>query len=73
MSRLLGLLFAVVTLLTLQVAPVVAFRHALPKSQASMRLTLHMNAAAGGDGDILVRALRGEKVERTPVWLMRQV
>ena len=26
-----------------------------------------------GDADILVRAYRGEKVERTPVWLMRQV
>lgn len=25
------------------------------------------------DSDILVRALRGEVVERTPVWLMRQV
>lgn len=27
----------------------------------------------GGVGDILVRAVRGENVERTPVWLMRQV
>ena len=26
-----------------------------------------------GDSDLLVRALKGEKVERTPVWLMRQV
>lgn len=25
-----------------------------------------------GDADILVRAFRGEDVERTPVWLMRQ-
>lgn len=29
--------------------------------------------AAAGDADILVRAFRGEDVERTPVWLMRQV
>lgn len=28
---------------------------------------------AAGDSDILVRAFRGEDVERTPVWLMRQV
>jgi Uroporphyrinogen decarboxylase (URO-D) len=28
---------------------------------------------AAGDADILVRAFRGEVVERTPVWLMRQV
>ena len=27
----------------------------------------------GGEHDLLVRTLRGEKVERTPVWLMRQV
>lgn len=29
-------------------------------------------ASSPGDRDILVRAARGEKVERTPVWLMRQ-
>jgi len=29
-------------------------------------------ASPSGDRDILVRAARGEKVERTPVWLMRQ-
>jgi uroporphyrinogen decarboxylase len=32
-----------------------------------------MNAVQCGSGDILLRALRGEDVERTPVWLMRQV
>ncbi len=26
-----------------------------------------------GDADILVRAYKGEEVERVPVWLMRQV
>lgn len=25
------------------------------------------------DSDLLVRALKGQRVERTPVWLMRQV
>ena len=29
-------------------------------------------AAAPGDHDVLLRAARGEKTERTPVWLMRQ-
>jgi uroporphyrinogen-III decarboxylase len=29
-----------------------------------------MNA---GEHDLLIRTLKGEKVERTPVWLMRQV
>lgn len=32
-----------------------------------------ISGAAAGDADILVRAFRGEDVERTPVWLMRQV
>mgnify|MGYP003874459979 CR=1 FL=1 len=32
----------------------------------------HAHCKSPGDRDILVRAARGEKVERTPVWLMRQ-
>lgn len=32
----------------------------------------HTHCQEPGDRDILVRAARGEKVERTPVWMMRQ-
>jgi uroporphyrinogen decarboxylase len=32
----------------------------------------HTHCAEPGDRDILVRAARGERTERTPVWLMRQ-
>ena len=32
----------------------------------------HEHCQEPGDRDILVRAARGEKVERTPVWMMRQ-
>jgi uroporphyrinogen decarboxylase len=32
----------------------------------------HAHCQSPGDGDILVRAARGERTERTPVWLMRQ-
>ena len=41
-------------------------------SRSQSRMTMLAEFAAG-DADILVRAFRGEDVERTPVWLMRQV
>ena len=34
---------------------------------------LSENALQSGEHDLLVRALQGKNVERTPVWLMRQV
>jgi hypothetical protein len=40
------------------------------RSQSKMSMLAEF---AAGDADILVRAFRGEDVERTPVWLMRQV
>ena len=40
------------------------------RSQSRMSMLAEF---APGDADILVRAFRGEDVERTPVWLMRQV
>ena len=50
----------------------------LPKSSLfskSVKSNIKSNTKlnANDDSDILIRALKGEKVERTPVWLMRQV
>ncbi|CAB9500283.1 Uroporphyrinogen decarboxylase [Seminavis robusta] len=36
------------------------------------KVTEHSHCQEPGDRDILVRAARGETVERTPVWMMRQ-
>lgn len=35
--------------------------------------SLFMSSTVVTEADLLVRALKGETVERTPVWLMRQV
>ena len=47
---------------------------AVPTETTSVRGSVkeHSHCQEPGDRDILVRAARGEKVERTPVWMMRQ-
>jgi len=42
-----------------------AAQHQMPVQRRAL-------AMAAGDADLLVRAFKGEAVERTPVWLMRQ-
>ena len=48
-----------------------------PKSLSNLNQQVLSKGSAAvdvkpGNGDLLIRALKGEKVERTPVWLMRQ-
>ena len=49
-----------------------AFSLHLTPSTARARANAGVRMSAQGDADLLVRALRGEDVERSPVWLMRQ-
>ena len=43
-----------------------------PSAEFLGKVKSHEHCQEPGDRDILVRAARGEKTERTPVWLMRQ-
>jgi uroporphyrinogen decarboxylase len=43
-----------------------------PPAAATIKSSTAHAASNAGEADIMVRAFKGEKVERTPVWLMRQ-
>ena len=45
---------------------------AAPEASVRGKVVEHSHCQEPGDRDILVRVARGEQVERTPVWLMRQ-
>ena len=75
LAILFGSLVCASTAWTLAAAPAshVALR-ATVTSEAEVlgKVKSHAHCQEPGDRDILVRAARGEKTERTPVWLMRQ-
>ena len=62
---------ALLLLVTLISTNILHIRGNRCKYSIKNRGTLRMNA--NDDSTLLVRALRGEETERTPVWLMRQV
>ena len=58
------------TVLTFYVTCLLAFKSA---TNYNAKISKFLAMSVNSDHDILVRALKGDKVERTPVWLMRQV
>ena len=52
--------------LIMELIRMISFFVILLESSALLKMSV------GGNSDILVRALKGQQVERTPVWLMRQ-
>ena len=66
---------AVLVILLLCVNYVQSFQlHRIPNRQQTLARALNIVKTADQDeANILLRALRGETVSRTPVWLMRQV